>query len=43
MVSSYLIHRVVTLLLPIDIKNICIFIGPIYASFTVIATYLLIK
>lgn len=30
-----------TLLVPIDIRNICVFIAPVFAGFTSLATYLL--
>ncbi len=31
------------LLLPVDIRNVCVFIAPLFSAFTALATYLFCK
>lgn len=44
MVTSVLIHNFLNLLnFTVDIREVCVFLAPLFSSFTVIATYLLTK
>ena len=44
MVTSLFIHRILTALnVTIDIREVCVFLAPLFSSFTVIVTYLLTK
>jgi len=44
MFTSALLHWLCNLLLfPVDIRNVCVFIAPIFASFTAISAYFLSK
>lgn len=44
MVTSAVIHYVFHLLnIPIDIREVCVFLAPLFSSFTVIITYLFTK
>lgn len=44
MVTSYAIYYVLNKLgLPVDIRNVCVFLAPIFAAFTALATYALTR
>lgn len=44
MVTSATIYRILWLLnITIDIRNVCVFLAPLFSSFTTIVTYLLTK
>lgn len=44
MVTSVIIHNFLHLInFTIDIREVCVFLAPLFSSFTVIATYLLTK
>lgn len=44
MITSYTIHRVLEIIsIPVDIRNICVFLAPVFASFTAISSYFFAK
>lgn len=44
MVTSALFHHVLNFMnIPLHIREICVFLAPLFSSFTVIVTYLLTK
>jgi dolichyl-diphosphooligosaccharide--protein glycosyltransferase len=44
MTTSYVIYWVLhKLLIPVDIRNVCVFLAPVFAAFTSIAAYFLTK
>lgn len=44
MVTSATLYRLAQMLnIPIDIRNVCVFLAPLFSSFTTIVTYLLTK
>jgi len=44
MITSLFIHRILTFLnFTIDIREVCVFLAPLFSSFTVLITFLLTK
>ena len=44
MTTSYVIYWVLhKLLIPVDIRNVCVFLAPVFAAFTALAAYFLTK
>uniref|UniRef100_A0A183CRL2 dolichyl-diphosphooligosaccharide--protein glycotransferase n=1 Tax=Globodera pallida TaxID=36090 RepID=A0A183CRL2_GLOPA len=44
MLTSMFIHRFLNLLnVSVDIREVCVFLAPLFSSFTVLITYLLTK